>query len=206
VAQFDAKKVSPVDWGVIGGGALALISLFLPWWGFDGFSANGWDVGFLCWFGVLLVVAAGAIVLMRNLGRDMPQLPVGEYTLAAGLAVIGAVLVLFKFADLPSGNGLVDYGRKLGAYLGLLSVLVAAGAAIKSFMDSGEKPAWDASKMPGRAAGSRTDASGYVPPADAIYPAPPTDAGIYPPPPPPVTAPEVGHGHDHDHDGRDHAH
>jgi hypothetical protein len=212
VAEFDAKKVSPMDWGVIGGGALALVSLFLPWWGVQSSveglggsaSGSGWEVGFGAWFGSLLVVAAGALVLMRYLGRQLPAMPVGENTLVAALASLGALLILLRVFTFDSADlGVVEYGRKIGAWTGLLAALVAAGAAIKRFMDSGEKPAWDSSKMPG-AATSRVETSGYVPPADDVYPAPPADAAIYPPPPPPVTAPEAGH--DHDMNGHDHQH
>ena len=49
---------------VVFGGAALLVDSFLPWYGFSaaglgGFNINAWDVGFLAWGGVLLVVAGG---------------------------------------------------------------------------------------------------------------------------------------------------
>ncbi len=64
MAGFDPKKVTTLDWVVIGAGGLAFIDSFLPWfhWSAGPFSVNwsAWSAGFLAWFSVLLLVAAGA--------------------------------------------------------------------------------------------------------------------------------------------------
>ncbi len=215
MVEFDAKRVSPIDWGVIGGGALALLSLFFPWWGVQASvggiggnaSRNGWGVGMGAWFGALLVASAGAIILMRYLGKQVPALPIGENTLVAALAGLGALLILLRVFTFDTADlGVVEYGRKIGAWIGLLAALVATGAAIKRLMASGEKPAWDSSKMPGGAAAASSPGS-YAPPppAAAVYPPPPPATSDDPPPPPPATAPDASHDHDPDHD-HDHDH
>jgi hypothetical protein len=235
VTGFDAKKVSPIDWGVIGGGALAVLSLFLSWWGVrsrgDGLpdiNRTGWQVGGGAWFGAALVAAAGAVVLMRYLGRTTPALPVGEYTLVAALAGLGALLIVWRVFSFKSGSIIgIEYGPRIGAWIGLLAALAAAGAAVKRLLDSGEKPAWDSARMPGGAAAAPPPAPGSWAPPEPVstdYPPPPPPPAVtYPPPPspPPVAnddlsfggppvAPDPGHDHAHDHDhdmnGHDHPH
>src|SRR5262249_6749652 len=58
MAEFDPKRVSNLDWVVIGAGALAFISSFLPWYrasvSFSGISRSAstgaWSAGFAAWF------------------------------------------------------------------------------------------------------------------------------------------------------------
>ena len=222
MAEFDAKNVSPLDWGVIGGGAVALIAMFMPWYGYQSdcpgipgvpCSVNAWDAGFSAWFGSLLVIAAGVLVLLRVLGRQLPELPIGTAFLIWALAGMGAFLILMRVLTFDAVDVLgVEIGRKIGAWLGLLAGIIAAASAFLSFKASGEKPPWDSSKMPGGAAAASSPGS-YAPPppATTVYPPPPPATSAYPPPPPPpATAPEAGHDHDHDHDhdmnGHDHPH
>jgi hypothetical protein len=191
LSGFDAKKVSPIDWGVIGGGALALIAMFMPWWGTQGgpinVSRNAWGAGIGAWLGALLVIGAAAVVLVRHLGKELPELPVGENLLVLGLAGLGTILILLRLLTLDAADlAVVEYGRKIGSWIGLLAGIVATAAAFLRFQASGEPLAFGTS-------GAATSApppppspptAGYAPPAADIPP--PAAPGYAPPAPPPA--------------------
>ena len=63
MARFEAKRLSRLDWAVVGVGGLSFISLFLPWYGASAglfsVSVDGWSTSY-GWFGALLIIAAGA--------------------------------------------------------------------------------------------------------------------------------------------------
>ena len=46
---LDVKQFSRTDWLIAGGGAVAFVAAFLPWWGYDGpldlysVSVSGWS-------------------------------------------------------------------------------------------------------------------------------------------------------------------
>jgi hypothetical protein len=74
VADFDLKRLSGLDWGVVGGAALAFIALFLSWYGWSGpglsYSVSGFSTGF-AWLGVILMVASGVYLLLQRSRVDM---------------------------------------------------------------------------------------------------------------------------------------
>lgn len=149
--KFDASRLSRLDWGIAGGAAVAFVSLFLPWYGASGGAAgfhlsasvSGWSVGFLGWFGALLITLAGVLLVLRRMEAELPELPVGAALLTAGLAILGTVFILIKWADLPSASvpG-ISYGAKYGLFIGLLAGIVAAGCAIVELRESGETMPW----------------------------------------------------------------
>src|SRR5262249_22583268 len=79
MAELDPNKGSPLDWVVIGAGGLAFIDSFLPWYtasvSFSGISrsdsAGAWSAGFAAWFSVLLLMAAGGLVLANAMGAQI---------------------------------------------------------------------------------------------------------------------------------------
>ena len=62
---MDFSKLSQNQQIALGGGAVAVLSLFLPWYGIAGFSSSGFDSGFLAWGGLLLAIAGAAILIMK---------------------------------------------------------------------------------------------------------------------------------------------
>src|SRR6476619_5174283 len=52
---FDVKKLTKLDRIIVGAAAVALLSTFLPWWGYTGplhlygTSIIGWNAGFTAW-------------------------------------------------------------------------------------------------------------------------------------------------------------
>jgi hypothetical protein len=134
MASFDVKRVTPLEWAGIGAGALAFIASFLPWYsvsvdnalGFDvGGSANAWDFA-LALLAVLLLIAAGVLVLLPHLGTQVPNLAVIWLALA-GVAVLFIVL---RWLTFDSGEGFgVSAGPGFGLFVGLLAAVVSAVGA-----------------------------------------------------------------------------
>jgi hypothetical protein len=77
VAKFDWKSLSTRDQVAIGASAVALIALFLPWYGVsaDGFSASvsGWSTSY-GWLGAILIIAAGGLLVAHRAGADTSRL------------------------------------------------------------------------------------------------------------------------------------
>lgn len=126
---MDLSKMTPNNWIAGGGGVLALINMFLPWYGIDvGFgigsvNANAWNAGFFAWLGALLVVAAGALIVLKALEVFEAQAgTLGTEQLAMVLGALGTLFIVLKL--------LVDNDfTKFGIYLGLLTgIAVTAGA------------------------------------------------------------------------------
>lgn len=108
--------------------ALLLIMFILNWFTLDAGTA---DVGLNAFqsFGfidlVLLLAAAAGIALAAVSANEMKvNLPVSLSAIAAGLGALGAVLVLFRILSPPDGGlgDLVDVGRGIGVFLGLIAV------------------------------------------------------------------------------------
>jgi len=150
MAAFDAKKLSPLDWGVGGAGALAFIALFLPWYGasYLSFSAtvSGWSTSY-GWLGALLIVAAGAYLVLQRSGVSLGNLKVGPAVIVLGAASLGALIVILRWLTLPSGGAGVygySYGPRIGIYITLVAGVVQAGCAFALFRASGESLPWAA--------------------------------------------------------------
>ncbi len=132
---MDLSKLSPNNM-IAGGGALvALINIFLPWYGvnFDGFSdsSNAVGAGLLAWFPSLLVVAAGVLIVLDRLGVFTAKVGgLAIQQLAMVLAGVGFVLILLK---LLTDN---DF-TKFGIYLGLIAAAATAAGAFLSGKDAG---------------------------------------------------------------------
>jgi len=153
MAEFDPKKVSTLDWVVIGAGGLAFIDSFLPWYtasvSFSGISrsdsAGAWSAGFAAWFSVLLLIAAGGLVLANAMGAQI-KLPAPASLFALGLSVLAFVLILLRWFTFPSvdtglgglGEGFkASSGPGFGLFLGLICAAAAAAASFLAFRAAG---------------------------------------------------------------------
>jgi len=150
MAGFDPKKVSTFDWVVIGAGGLAFIVSFLHWYSvsFNGStvaSGSAWHVGFAAWFSVLLLMAAGGLILAGQLGQQV-KLPVPLPLVTLGLSALAFILILLRWVTFPdAGGGLgglgvelkVSAGAGIGLYLGLVCALAAAVASFLAFRAAG---------------------------------------------------------------------
>jgi hypothetical protein len=151
MATFDPKRLSRLDWVVVGASALAFIGLFLPWYGAStlGYSASvsGWSTGY-GWLGGLLIVASGVYLLLQRSQADLSRVKVGPATVVLGAAVVGTVLVILRWISLPSGHGGIggvtfySYGPEVGIWLTLIVGVVQVVSALRLFRSSGEQLPW----------------------------------------------------------------
>ena len=148
--RVDWKKLDQLDRVVAVTSAVTVISMFLPWYGASvlGFSAsvNGFGSGY-GWIGALLIVAAGAYLVMLRSGGSMPRTTMGPGVIVLGLSAIGALLVVVRWISLPSGGGGMSgepysYGPRIGIYLTLIAGVVQAVIAFRLFKRSGEDLPW----------------------------------------------------------------
>ena len=150
MAAFDMKKLSTADRAVVGAGAVALICLFLPWYGggtslisvsWSGFS-SGWG-----WIGSLAIIAAGVYLAGLRSGSNMPKISYGPGVTVLGLSLIGTIIVALRWLTIPSGSGFgYSYGPKYGLYLTILAGIVQAVFSFQLFKSSGEKVPWEQHK------------------------------------------------------------
>ncbi|MFL6144393.1 MAG: hypothetical protein ACJ72N_21340 [Labedaea sp.] len=138
------KRVTPLEWAGIGAGALAFIVSFFPWYsisysgptlpGFSAFSggasASAWGVGIGGWLPVLMLIAAGVIVLLPHLGTAVPNGGLIWLGLSAGALVI----ILIRWLTLPGEDGFgISQGAGFGIFIGLLAALVSGVAAFLTY-------------------------------------------------------------------------
>ncbi len=150
MAEFDVKRVSTLEWAGIGAGLAAFIFSFLPWAALDvgddvmfgamgiDTSVSAWNAGFLGWFPILLLVAAGVIVLLPHLGVEVPRLAM-NWLILAGVAVLLILLRLLTLESLVSPS--------FGLFLGLVAAIVSGVAALLVFRAE-PKPATGAGPAP----------------------------------------------------------
>jgi hypothetical protein len=179
MAKFEAKKLSPVDWGVVGAGGVALIALFLPWYGASAgiysASVSGWSTSY-GWLGALLIVLAGVYVALKRSDVKVPTLPVGAGVLVLGVGGLGTLIVALRWVTLPSGaygigNASFSYGPRAGIIIALLAGVVQVVCAFMLFRASGEA-------MPWAKQGTSAGAPGMPPPAQGIPTPTPTESMI----------------------------
>ena len=142
MAQIGGKDVNTNDLGVMGSAVGVFIFSLLPWFGIAGASKNGWGVGFLAWFGILLGLAAGVLVALRVFANvNLPTLQVGWNLVALGLAGLGFVFILLKLIVGYKVGALgfhITLDRKIGLFLGLIAAAVQSFFAFAAFKVSGE--------------------------------------------------------------------
>ena len=93
-------------------------------------SGNAWSAGFLAWFSVLLLLAAGVLVLLPHLGTEVKNLPL-IWLILAGVATL---LIVLRWVTYGANDILgVSYGASFGLFVGLLLAIVSGAAAFLTF-------------------------------------------------------------------------
>ena len=147
----DFKKLDNLDRVVVITAAIALIALFLPWYGVTAgpFSASvsGFSTSY-GWLGALLIIAAGVYLLLLRSGTAMPKTSMGPGVLVLGASAIGTLLVIIRWLTLPKGGvtASYSYGPRIGIYFALIAGIVQAVISFRLFKASGEKLPWDEKK------------------------------------------------------------
>jgi hypothetical protein len=200
------QKLSRLDWGVVGTGFIALIALFLPWYGAsynDGAgltfssSISGFSTSY-GWLGGLLIVAAGVVLFLHRFQTvNLSKSPVGPAVIVFGLSIIGTVIVILRWLTLPRGGGGVSgiasysYGPRVGIILAVIVGIIQAVCGFLLFRASGEAMPWAAaSAAPGAGAPPPGSMAPGTPPPSPM--APDTMAPGGPPMTPPPAPPGAG--------------
>ena len=206
---FDPKTVNPLDWALLGIGAILFLFSFFQYYTVDyggiSVSDGGWHFGsgsFIGWFGFIAGFAAAVIVA---LGIFMPafKLPVPNYVAAVGLFALSTVFYILGFfiigpddsACLGSSRceDAVDnaFGFGFSYWLSLIAVIAGAVIALMRAQQTGAPLPGALGSLPN--IGSRGPQGGIgggqppYPPAPGPGPGgpPPPPPGYNPPPPPP---------------------
>lgn len=126
---MDFSKLSQNQQITVGAAAAMLIIAFLPWYGVSGFiSWSGWDSGFSGVVGIVLIVAAGAILLMESMDRAPVDAPaeIAFYLTAAGAALI-VYRLLFSIGSAS---------RRIGMILAIVAAVAALWGAYQNRLDN----------------------------------------------------------------------
>jgi hypothetical protein len=152
---MDTSKLSLGDQIAAASGIALFIFMFLPWYGASvstnitgagGISvsdtANAWQVfSFIDILLFLVAVVAVGVPVAKATGSLPEDVPGALLLLGAG--ALGVLLVLYRIIDLPGGDvssfgGVnVDFGRKIGIFLGLIAT---AGVAYGGWRANEESP------------------------------------------------------------------
>jgi hypothetical protein len=159
---FDMSKLSPIDRGVVGAAVVALIALFLPWYGASSALYSASISGFSTsygWLGALLIIATGVYVVLLRSSTKLPTLPAGPGVIVLGASLLGTVIIAIRWISLPRGSAGVSgvsyfsYGPRVGIIIALIAGFVQTVFALKLFRASGEPLPW-ASKSSSPAEGT----------------------------------------------------
>ncbi|HMG31491.1 MAG TPA: hypothetical protein VK585_15370 [Jiangellaceae bacterium] len=177
----------------IGGAVLLFIDLFLPWLSISvedldiSASANAWDSGLGTLIGILLIVLIAWEVL--RLTGNAPEFGMKHDLVTAVLAGVIALLTLFLFFDVLGDTG-------IGAWLGLILLIVMGYVAYLAFAAAGGREAIDETRVRAPDTGTATAPPPVAEPevaAPAAAPAaePQMEAPVTAPEPPAYPAPPV---------------
>lgn len=207
---FDPKSVNPLDWAVLGIGAILFIFSFFAYYSFSfgGYEVGGYKVSgfsesfsawhfsggtFIGWFAMLLGVLAAAALALQ-LFVPAVSLPMNARLLS--MCLFAASFVLYVIGLFAMDVDLGDHGFSYW-----LSLVLAAGGAVLALMRAQQT----GTALPGPLAGmpnigamgpggthGGTHGGGQPPMAPPAGPPPgyaPPPPGYAPPPPAPPTAP-----------------
>ena len=162
---MDLRRLRTGEWLLAGTAILALVSLFLPWYGGDAGTATGWEG--LRTVDILLAAAAALAlaVVVITAQQSTAAAGIASQSLFLFLAVLVAAAVVIRTISLP-GN---FETREVGVFLGLCGALGMVVSDLLAMRD-------ERLSAPGRL----TDSTGV--PVDSqpeveTLPAPPREAG-----------------------------
>ena len=141
-SHMDFSKLSRTQQIALGGGVLAIISLFVPWYGVSGLgisiNASAFDAGLFAWGGLLLTIAAAAILVLKAM--EVTDVKVGKLAAEQFALILGGIGLVFIVLRWLTDN---DF-TKFGLYLGLIAAGVVTYAAFGAMKDEGlEMPSAD---------------------------------------------------------------
>lgn len=125
---MDFSKLSPNQQLTVGAAAVMLIASFFTWFGVSGFlSFNGWNSGLTAALAIVLVVAAGVVLVLEAMDLATVDSP---SDLAFYLAAGGLVFMIVRIARTWGPD------RKFGIFLALIAAGLATWAAYQNRLDN----------------------------------------------------------------------
>jgi hypothetical protein len=141
--RLDMRRLTRVEQMTGGATLIVLISLFLPWFGFDeigtstSISIRGTAAhGYLA-IAVLVEVLLAGYLLWRSGWEEFPvSLPITHEVLLLAATGLQFVLVAVAFLDVP----VAGLSREFGAFLALIASVAAVGLAAGPGLRSRQRP------------------------------------------------------------------
>ncbi|HET9102954.1 MAG TPA: hypothetical protein VFN55_06325 [Solirubrobacteraceae bacterium] len=140
--DFQARRLRRGEMLAAAAALVLLVDLFaLSWYtvsaGALSASANGWDVLTVSRWFILLAVAAAFALAWAQATHPAPALPSSLSVIATVLALIAAIILVFRvLLTLPGpDDALVQTGADAGAYIGLLAALVMFAGSLWSLRE-----------------------------------------------------------------------
>jgi hypothetical protein len=130
---MDFSKLSSGAKLALIGGAVLLVSSFLPWYGVFGVSINGWDSEFWAIFGIILGVAGAVVLLLPAFGQK--AMTAGSFKTEQLAFLLGAAGFVFIVIRWLTENNFVKYGL----FVGLAASAVVAYGAFMEMKAKGQK-------------------------------------------------------------------
>jgi multidrug transporter EmrE-like cation transporter len=141
-------------------GVALFIIMFLPWFGLPGVAeealeqlggvevgdttANAWESFDFIDLVLLLAVIAGIGLAVLAAAQSSVQLPVAASAIAAGLGILGTLLVLYRIID-----PVEEASRKYGLFLGLIAVVGIAVGGWLAMQEEGTSFGGEADRVSG---------------------------------------------------------
>lgn len=118
-AAMDLRRVRVWEWLTGLTGLVLLVSLFLPWYGLGGNSADAWNALTVIDVILALVALAAVGVPIVAATQRTPAMLHAYTQLLAPLALVAAILAVLRLVDLP---GSVD-SREAGVWIGAVTAI-----------------------------------------------------------------------------------
>ena len=126
------ERLRAGEWLAAAGGAVLVVSLFLPWYGLLGITISGFEalsvIDLL--LAILALLALALAVLQAT--QDSPAMPVAAGVLTATLGKLGVLLVLFRIVVEPESSALEV---EIGPWLALAATIAITAGGWLSLMN-----------------------------------------------------------------------
>ena len=155
---MDLRRVRTWDWLTGIGGAVLLISLFLPWYSLGGVSATGWE-SFSVVDVIVAIAALAAIALpVVTAAQRTAAVPQAFASTIIWVLIVAALLVVIRLINPPAD----DVSREAGVWIAAISALGLLALDSKAMRDkrfpAAMRPRLDIETVPAPAAdGTRAD-------------------------------------------------
>jgi|GraSoiStandDraft_5_1057265.scaffolds.fasta_scaffold216341_2 hypothetical protein len=151
--DFNPARLRLGEWIVGASGLVLLASMFLlDWYGLktpfaQAYAVLGRPAGFdawnalsnIRWLLLLCTLSAGTLVYFQAT-RRAPAIPVSLSVIVTTLGIVGLLALLYRvLIDIPGPSGLIE--ARVGAYVGLVSMIVLIYGGYRSMREEGIAPA-----------------------------------------------------------------